>query len=155
MPTQKVLGEGGLGVKNVMQLVHSVYDLQESIDFEEYTEVMVEARLFVQHIQSNTDPHIYGESSPDDGFKQKMETIASFYKDFQLAGSFDDKVKKMAAPVLTRWWYVGEACRYVWQNYPAIFKATQMIINMYSTKPNKIASNLTIAQSNQACPVLR
>ena len=53
------------------------------------------------------------------------------------------KVKKMTAPVLTRWWYVGEACKYVWDNYPSIVKATQMIINMYgASKPNKIASGL-------------
>ena len=75
VPTQKVLGAGGLGVKNVMQLAHAVYDLQESLDFEEYIEVVLEARSFVKKIQSNKDDCNYGETSSDADFKKKMETM--------------------------------------------------------------------------------
>ena len=130
VPTQKVLGEGGLGMKNVMQLVHSVYDLQESLDFEEYVEVMVEARAFVSAIQSNAE-YDYGETTSDQEFKAKIDMIASFYNDQFHSTKFDvgKKIKKMSAPVLTRWWYVGEACKYVWQNYLAVAKGTQMVIN--------------------------
>ena len=144
VPTQKILGEGGLGMKNVMQLIHSVYDMQEALDFDEYVEIMDKARAFVRKMQANKNAdYDYGDSATDKDFGEKMSKVISFYKDFQ-STDFDlnSRVRKMAAPVLTRWWYVGEACKYVWQNYPAIVKATQMVINIYGTKPNKIASGL-------------
>ena len=142
-PIEKVLGDGGLGTRNMMQLIHAVYDMQESLEFQEYLEVMTESVAFTRKLQAGKD-YSYGGSKYDDEFKDRMTTVIGFYNNFSSASFFGTKkqIKKMPAPVLTRWWYVGEACKFVWQYYPAILKATQIVINTYTKKPNKIASGL-------------
>ena len=147
-PVEKVLGEGGLGARNLMQLIHAVYDMQQSLEQEEFVEVMNESISFVKRVQADAD-FDYGNSSYDAIFKERMEHVISFYDDFRSGrfffaakGKRSSTIKMMQAPVLTRWWYIGEACKYVWQLYPVILKATQIVINVYSGKPNKIASGL-------------
>ena len=50
---------------------------------------------------------------------------------------------KIPAPVLTRWWTVGEAARVVWTAYLLIFRISQQVINANtSAKATKIASGL-------------
>ena len=136
-PVEKIFGEGGLGVKNMMQMLHAVYDMQESLEFQEYVEFTKELQ------QSGTEDFDYGEGVYDKEFGDRMSKLAGFYRDFQSVCFFEGKkITKMPAPILTRWWYVGEGCSFVWQYYPAILKATQIIINVYARKPNKIASGL-------------
>ena len=70
------MGEGGLEQRNVMQLLHSAYNLQTGggglLEFEEYQLLWSEL--------------------------------------------FEEKVKKMSAPILTRWYTVGEGSSYVKKN---------------------------------------
>jgi len=51
------LGEGALERVNAMQLIHSVYRLQESIDLEEWRHILVKASDFV----ANYDPTLINE----------------------------------------------------------------------------------------------
>ena len=147
-PVEKVLGEGGLGMRNLLQMLHAVYDMQQSLEYEEFIEVMNESISFVKRVQADSD-FDYGDSAYDVIFKERMDHVIDFYDDFKChrfffasKGKRSAAIKKMQAPVLTRWWYVGEACKYVWKLFPVILKATQIVINVYSGKPNKIASGL-------------
>ncbi len=52
--------------------------------------------------------------------------------------------RKLPAPILTRWWYVGVAAVHLWNYYLIILRATQIVINLYGSdsRPNKIASHM-------------
>ena len=104
---------------------------------------MAKAVAFTKQVQQSPD-FDYGDGVYDREFGERMTKVSGFYRDFRSTRFFDTgrKISKMPAPILTRWWYVGEACSFVWQYYPAILKATQIVINVYSRKPNKIASGL-------------
>ena len=54
------------------------------------------------------------------------------------------KVKKMAAPILTRWWTVGEASRSIVEYLPIFIQIARNMINYHKadSKLNKIASSL-------------
>jgi hypothetical protein len=47
-PVKKSLGEGALGARTMIQMFHSMYDLQESMEFSELGLVMEEAQQFVK-----------------------------------------------------------------------------------------------------------
>jgi hypothetical protein len=48
------MGEGSLGARTMMQMLHSAYDLQESMEFSEFRLVMDEAKQWVEQ-QKQTD----------------------------------------------------------------------------------------------------
>jgi hypothetical protein len=54
-PVKKALGEGALGARAMMQMLHSACDLQESMEFGEFKLVMFEASQWVQHRHQNGD----------------------------------------------------------------------------------------------------
>jgi hypothetical protein len=54
------------------------------------------------------------------------------------------RIMKVPAPVLTRWWTVGETASVTWTAYLLLFRLCQQVINSHGTihRSNKIASGL-------------
>jgi hypothetical protein len=97
------MGEGGLEKKNVMQLLHTVYDLQESIDHQVWKAHVDKAFEFLGQYGSSTDPYV-GQTQGDQDFAVKWETVKTF-RPFQPTLSNKEPKKtnfKIPAPVLTR-----------------------------------------------------
>lgn len=146
-------GEGALDKINAMQLLHSVWRLQQSVDLEEWRHMLCLSSQFVL----SYDP----EAIDYEGCAtaQKNNRIA-FYKNHDKVLQFHSKFKKLAvdpeanttgtvlqkmlAPILTRWWTVGAGASFVFDYYLVFFHACQTIINMHdsTSTPNGIASDL-------------
>jgi hypothetical protein len=47
-PVKKAMGEGSLGARTMMQMLHYAYDLKESMEFSEFGLVMDEAKQWVE-----------------------------------------------------------------------------------------------------------
>ena len=71
-PIKQTMGEGGREKKNVMQLIHSVYDLQESMDRELWKVHVSEA---VKFTESHTNTPYVGVSVPDQQFAVKWGSM--------------------------------------------------------------------------------
>lgn len=80
----ETIGKGGLGRRNAMQLLHSVYDLQEVMEFGIW----------------------------------KMEWKKAHKKCFGHDSLKD--VPKIPAPIITRWWTVGQAAAFLVENLSLI-----------------------------------
>ena len=54
------------------------------------------------------------------------------------------KVKKISAPILTRWWTVGEAAKNIIEHFPILIEMAKMFrnVNPSNNKLNKIASGI-------------
>lgn len=141
-PMKDTMGEGGLDKRNVMQLLHAVYDLQDSMSQDVWKVLTTEAVLFFNAF-SSTNTYV-GNSIADQQFAAKWNKVKTF-RDFEPALP-DWKEKRMTckftAPVLTRWWTVGEGARAVMDCYLLLLKISQSVINSNSGKSNKIASGL-------------
>jgi hypothetical protein len=142
-PIKTTMGDGGLDKRTVMQLLHSVYDLQESVDHELLKMHVTEALQFLQ--ADRITPFVGDGDEADEQFAAKWTLV----KSFRLFQDITDKdilraTLKIPAPVLTRWWTVGETARVVWGSYLLLFRICQQIINtsLTSSKHNKIASGL-------------
>jgi len=154
-------GEGALDKINAMQMLHSAYRLQISIDLDEWRHILYLSSEFVL---------TYNPDSIDDGelTAAQQRNRSSFYEKYDLVVAFHSKFKKekvnpestarketvlskMTAPVLTRWWTVGAGASYVFDYYLVLFHACQTVINMYdsTSTPNGIASDLFSMMSNQ------
>jgi hypothetical protein len=75
-------------------------------------------------------------------FASKWNKVKTF-RHFPTVFSHDMKKKaasKFQAPVLTRWWTVGEAAQTLYHCYLLLLKVTQSVINSTSGKRDKIAS---------------
>ena len=59
-------------------------------------------------------------------------------------GFNETKVKKIAAPILTRWWTVGEAAKNILEYLPILMELARRLrnANASNTKMNKIASGI-------------
>jgi len=161
---ETTFGTGGLDKINAMQLIHSVYRLQESIDADEWRHILYKSKLFVANY--NTNPAMFLE---DDGgeanvrnfesFIEAHSKVGSFYNSFNKALIGDPKstqhkgttYAKMTQPILSRWWTVGAGASYVFDNYLQLYYACQMVINIYPSTnvSNDIASDLFALMSNQ------
>ena len=99
-PIKKTFGEGGLLKRNMLQLLHTAYNLQNEFE--------------------------------DQELKRMWKDVTG------------EDMKKMSAPILTRWWHVGEGARHVSTNWEDWNKLTQAIINTHNTDKacNQIASHL-------------
>ena len=144
---KEALGDGGLGNINAMQLIHTVWDLQESLPLEEWRHMLMRSSEFVH-------------SHRDQGDNDDNENYAQFLVNFNEVSAFHSSFKrdvpdpsakcegtilaKMLAPILTRWWTVGSAASCAFDYYLQLFHAAQTIINVYSSvsRANKIASAL-------------
>jgi hypothetical protein len=108
-PIKQTMGEGGWEKKNIMQLLHKVYDLQDFMDLAVWKVRVEEAIVFLEQHGSSTTTYV-GQTQGDQQFADKWETVKTF-RPFQPMLT-DTELKrtsfKIPAPVLTRWWSVGE-----------------------------------------------
>jgi hypothetical protein len=141
-PVKSTMGDGGLGSKTVMQLIHSVHDLQASI---ETTVWKTHCEAAVAFLNANVDTAYVGVTDADKSFAEKWEMIKTF-RQFTPIDEVTMKktVYKIPAPVMTRWWTVGETAAVVWSSYLLLFRLCQQVINSLGTihRANKVASNL-------------
>lgn len=106
------IGVGGLGNRNAVQLIHAMYDLQESMEFGLWKMEWEKAAKEVGH---------------------------EFWE--------RNNVPKMPAPIITRWWTIGEAAVFISKNLAVCRQVSINIINWSGSgsvmsKANKIASGL-------------
>jgi len=158
---ETALGKGALDKINAMQLLHSVYRLQESIDLDEWRHILYKSSIFVL----NYDPSIAvvdnGQMSAADchrnSFYLSNNKILVFHSQFKKevvdpSGQYKGTIlAKMTQPILTRWWTVGSAASYTFDYYLVLYHACQTIVNMYSSDrtPNMIASELFAMMTDQ------
>jgi len=156
------LGDGGLEKVNAMQLIHSVYDLQESIELEVWRHVLWRSCQYIAAF----NPATAGTTIPttkaqecENEFKQKLAALFGFHTKFNTTEVVNlttaMKYKgtthcKMTAPMLTRWWTVGAGSSYIFEYYLPLFHAAQTVINAYNSGsgPHGIASCLFAHVSN-------
>lgn len=142
-PIKETMGEGGLDKRNVMQLLHAVYDLQSSMSQDVWKLTVHEAQDFL--LAHGGDNQYNGNTVGDGMFASKWNKVKTF-REFPSTLSDSNKKKaasKLQAPVLTRWWTVGEASVTVYDCYLLLVKITQSVINATSSKKSsKIASGL-------------
>jgi len=168
---KEALGEGGLDNVNVMQMLHSVYRLQESLDLEEWRHILYLSSQFVADFDPATVPEAMPiaastednakkkmtraekEAANKNVFMQDMKRLHGFHSAFKTAAESDPSslnkyigtiFYKMIAPILTRWWTVGSGASYCFGYYLQLFHACQTVINVYpsGSTPNDIASDL-------------
>jgi len=138
---KQVLGEGGLGKRNAMQMLHSLYDLQESMDVEEWRHALIIATDYCLAFDDATadDKHFAVAYRKIKGYYQ-FEIIA-VDRNAKLEGTL---LQKIQAPVLTRWWTVGVGADFLFSYYLQMLRVCQVIINRYKSdsRSNTIASGL-------------
>jgi hypothetical protein len=136
-PVKAAFQDGGLGSRNMMQMLHSIYDLQQSMELATFVGYLKKGQGWAAVNRSPAQP----TATNEDQFLVDWWELLSF-----VPNVFDETapIKKCPAAVLTRWWYVGMAAEYAAEHYLAIFRACQMIVNDYgaSSSPNMIASAL-------------
>jgi hypothetical protein len=129
--------------KNVMQLLHAVYDLEDLMELAMLKTHVDKAFGFLEQYGRSTIPYV-GQTQGDQQFAVKWEKVKTF-RPFQPT-LLDKELKRMnfkiLALVLTRWWSVGETARATWSSYLLLLRLTQQVINSTTLKPNKIASGL-------------
>jgi hypothetical protein len=140
-PVKKTLGKGKLEKRNMMQMLHSDCDLQESTLFGKFKLVMLEAALWVQQKQngnSGTDPKM------QDFLMNAWARVNEFALPCDDLAKLLEKVQKTPQPVLTRWWCVGVAAAFFTSNCWTVLCATQTRANTNDadSRPNRIASGL-------------
>jgi hypothetical protein len=145
-PVKKAMGKGSLGARTMMQMLHSAYNLQESMEFSEFRLVMDEAKQWVEQQQKRTNclpANIYDPKIKDFLFNT-WNRVNEFALPHGKSDKLPEKIQKIPQPVLTRWWYVGVAAAFLKHYYRIVLRATQIIINLNDSKsrPNKIASGL-------------
>jgi hypothetical protein len=141
-PIKQTMGEGGLDKKNVMQLIHSVYNLQDSLEKEVWT---MHCEAAMSFLNAHLSTVYVGATEEDQLFASKWEKVKAF-RQFQAMDEATMKktVMTIPAPVLTRWWTAGETASVAWSAYLLLLRVCQQVINANTTasKPNKIASGL-------------
>jgi hypothetical protein len=112
---EMVFGLGGLGTRNMLQLVHSCYDLQQCFPGDELDAMWT---LTLEKAVGGTE----GEASDHD----------------------QENPNRMSAAVLTRWWYVNTAVVHLLENWDSWREMAQKCLNSSksNTKLGKIASSM-------------
>ena len=142
-PIVTTIGEGGVDAKNAMQLLHAVYDLQQSMEKDVWNAFVTEALKF---LEANVGQPYVGISVGDEQFANKWELVKTF-RNFT-SNLDDDDLKavtlRIQAPVLTRWWTVGQCARLTSSIYLLLVRITQLVINasLANSRGSKIASGL-------------
>jgi len=159
---RETFGAGALDKVNAMQLLHSVYRLQELVDLQEWWHVLFKSCVFVLNYNpaqaAEDDASIALLSTADqnrNAFYMSYNKILDFHSKFKKPTAEDPtssalkKFKltvygKMTAPILTRWWTVGVGASYIFDCYLVLFHAAQTVINIYTSglTPHMIASDL-------------
>lgn len=145
---KKVIGQGGLDKRNALQMLHTVYDLQESIDTEEWRHVLRHATLWCIGFDDETeDDHFFvvAYKKVKQMFAFKLELIDD---DAKMKGTILEKIQ---APVLSRWWTVGKGAEFLLDYYLPILRACQILCNRYksSSRPNIVASAMCSLMTNE------
>jgi len=157
---ETTFGSGALDKINAMQLLHSVFRLQESIDLDEWRYILHKSSQFVV----DYDPTIVDTMTP---LNAKERNLLQFYQSYNKVLAFHSKFIKRAAdpseeykgsvlakmqqPILTRWWTVGSAASYTFDYYLVLYHVCQTIVNIYKSDrtPHGIASDLFAMMSDQ------
>ncbi len=140
-PVKQLIGLGGLGKRNAIQMLHTIYDLQGYLNVDVMKKTMTKA-------QEWADKYCDKDFVPDDPTNVGDAQFAERYNKIRKWRTFDPVGKKkwtqISACVLTRWQYTGEAAKYGFENYLVIFKFAQLCINAFPSgnKINKTASDL-------------
>jgi len=136
-PVKVAFMEGGLEKRSMLQMLHSMYDLQESMEYEHFQLYMEKAKqLVIRKLTHTAESH-----PPVDEFEVDWYRLLAFVPRFI---NEDEIIKRVPAAVLTRWWYVGVAGEYAVRHYLIVFAACQMIINDHdiNSRPTIIAGSL-------------
>lgn len=162
---KETFGEGKIDGANAMQLLCSVWHLQESIDLNEQRHILYKSNKWVLKCMPEEQPEVKSNKRTKRTTAQENE--ATFVCNFTIVCGFHSKFKKvltsptniakrsllgkMQAPISTQWWTVGSTSSYAFDYYLVLFHAWQTIINMCSsnTTPNIIASALFSMMKNQ------
>jgi hypothetical protein len=150
-PVKKTLGKGKLEKRNMMQMLHSAYNLQESMEFGEFKLVVLEAALWVQQKQNGNSPT---DPKTQDFLMNAWARVDEFALPYDNLAELLEKVQKTPQPILTRWWHVGVPAAFLKTNYRTVLRATQMCVNTNNadSRPNKIASGLqSLMKEDVAC----
>jgi len=147
------LGDGGLDKVNAMQLLHSVYDLQQVLELDEWRYILTKSSKFV----ANYDPTIVDDMVPTNASEtNQLEFCQGYNKILKLHSQFKTNaidpeavykgtvLQKAQAAILTRWWTVGAAASFTFECYLVIYHASQTIVNVYAAtnKAHNIVSSL-------------
>ena len=140
-PTDQLMGGGALSKQNMMQMLHSMYALQDKFSSFETVATMMDAAQEFAEKYCDTDYVPDPNNRGDVEFAERYNRVRSFYN-FQPIGA--TRWRKIKQCVTTQWQYTGEAAKYGLEYYLAIFKFTQMCINSHraSNMINGIASDL-------------
>jgi hypothetical protein len=120
-----------------------VYDLQDSMSLDVW-KLLVDDALDFMAIHGGKDQEYNGNTDGDAAFASKWNKVKAF-RDFDTTPCVTTKKKaasKFQAPVLTRWWTVGDAAQTLFECYLLLLKVSQSVINSTGGKSNKIASGL-------------
>jgi hypothetical protein len=105
-----------------------------------------EALKFMEEHVGNEGTALVTETEADQFFTDKWLTVMAFRNFSSTLEEADAKacMRKLQAPVLTRWWTVGQGSHLAWKIWLLLLRITQSVINCHPTraKQNKIASGL-------------
>jgi hypothetical protein len=136
-PVKVAFMEGGLEKRSMMQMLHSMYDLQESLENDHFKMYMDKAKEWVAKIIQHTQE----TRPPADDLEVDWYKLLSF-----VPSVFDEnaRINRVPAAVLTRWWYVGVAGEFAVKHFLVLFVTCQLIINDHDTnsRPGIIAGSL-------------
>jgi hypothetical protein len=142
-PVKKAIGEGSLKARAMMQMLHSAYELQESMEYSEFRLVMEEAKQWVEDKRNDSLPARY-DPRIKDFLLNTWNRVNEFALPHGESEELPHKIQKIPQPVLTRWWYVGIAAAFLKKYFQIVLGATQIYFNINDSKsrPDKIASGL-------------
>jgi len=162
-----VFGEGGLEKINVMQMLHSVYDLQESLDQNEWRHILWKSTEFVYafdptHV-SNDEAAVAIMPAADkhrNTFCQAFNAVRLYHTKFKKDEPVDPTTltkfkgtiySKVLAPMLTRWWTVGAGATHLFRHCLQFCHVCQSLINTCASdsRANRIASSLFALMTDQ------
>ena len=150
-PVLFTMGQGKLETRNLFQLLHSCWDLQECLSRSELIEIMDVSANYCQKMLAGEQ--VVATTSAEVLSLEWFRTVQGF-RNFSAVkslwpvvadanGNESFSIKKIPQPVLTRWQYVGQAADVVWRAYLLLFRMVQVSINTYgSLVPGKISSGL-------------
>jgi len=137
-----------------MQMLHSVFHLQQSMDLDEWRHIIYLSSEFVLSYDPTAidDGELTGAQQRNRGsFYEKCNLVLTFHTKFKKVKVNPEAkeqkgtvLSKMQAPILTHWWTVGAGASHLFDYYLVIFHACQTVINMCdsTSTPNGIASDL-------------
>ena len=138
----KWFGQGGLDTSNMMQMLHSAYDVQKHFTTEEWHHTITVSAEWVKERLSDDY-----EIDEEDHFEKKFAVVKTWrkWKPMEDAPSLWPQIKDkdgelkssyrgIPPAILTRWKYVGDAACVVWHSYIVLFRLLQVVINVHGSR---------------------